>query len=369
VPSSGFTLVELMVVVAVLGILVAIAVPIYTSNTEAAIIATDLANLQTLNSVTRISAFNYGEGFYSWFSSKSNDEERWKHLIETEGMLHEIITPKRQGYQFAWSGEQNIWLYSDEAGNNIYFSFNGTVYSSIGDDGFANRFKPRYTDKGWEVTAGGLRSTFTGTTENILYINVGNDIGRDYEISVTAAMNDGPGYGILFDLTGEGNSENGYSLQYERIVGRENKTIGGQIIIRPRLNGNERFNIAALGGSDEWKNHWLYNSLSTSDQDKLQAGDSITPIIHTYILNTDQYGALEKENTLQLKVKDSAKQGIRELEVTLGNEKVIKGSDFEYQVADHNNPMTTSGNRVWFDKGHSGQHVLFKSFEIKNIIE
>ncbi len=58
---TGFTLVELMVVVAVLGILVAIAVPIYTSNTEAAIIATDLANLQTLNSVTRISAMNYEE--------------------------------------------------------------------------------------------------------------------------------------------------------------------------------------------------------------------------------------------------------------------------------------------------------------------
>jgi prepilin-type N-terminal cleavage/methylation domain-containing protein len=52
--NSGFTLVELMVVVAVIGVLVAIAVPIYTSNTESAKIATDQANLKILNSVTKL---------------------------------------------------------------------------------------------------------------------------------------------------------------------------------------------------------------------------------------------------------------------------------------------------------------------------
>jgi hypothetical protein len=76
---------------------------------------------------------------------------------------------------------------------------------------------------------------------------------------------------------------------------------------------------------------------------------------------------LEKVNTLQLKVKDSANLGKRELEVTLGNAKVVKG--FEYQVADYGNPITASGNRVWFNNVHSGEHVLFKSFDIKNISE
>ncbi|OPL10621.1 MAG: hypothetical protein AVO34_10535 [Firmicutes bacterium ML8_F2] len=367
-PSSGFTLVELMVIVAIIGILVAIAVPIYTSNTEAAMIATDLANLQTLNSVTRVSAINYGEGFYLWFSGKSDDQERWKHLIETEGLLHEVITPKRQGYQFAWSSEQNIWLYSDEAGNTYYFSFNGAGYSSIDDNGLANRFKPRYKDKGWEITARGLRSTFTGTTgntENILYIDVGSDIGREYEISVTAAMNGGPGYGILFDLTGEGNSENGYSLQYER-------SNGGRIIIRPRINGIENPNINDLGGPTEWTNHFIYTLLTEKERLILLEKDAndrpkrVSPILFEYKLNNAQKLLLEDENTLKLKVIDT-ESGTRKIDVILTDDKVIDG--FEYNVADKDNPMTTSGNRVWFNNGHSGEHVLFKSFDIKNISE
>lgn len=47
---KGFTLVELMVVVAILGILVAVAVPVYSSVTTKAELKTVAANLRTINS-------------------------------------------------------------------------------------------------------------------------------------------------------------------------------------------------------------------------------------------------------------------------------------------------------------------------------
>ena len=48
--KKGFTLVELMVVVAILGILVAVAIPVYSSVTEKAQLNTCVANIRTVES-------------------------------------------------------------------------------------------------------------------------------------------------------------------------------------------------------------------------------------------------------------------------------------------------------------------------------
>ena len=44
--KKGFTLAELMVVVAIIGVLVAISIPIFTSQLHKAKVATDIANLR-----------------------------------------------------------------------------------------------------------------------------------------------------------------------------------------------------------------------------------------------------------------------------------------------------------------------------------
>ena len=60
--KKGFTLVELMVVVAIMGILVAVAVPVYNNVTEKAAIQTDESNARTLQSaVMQMRTMNDGK--------------------------------------------------------------------------------------------------------------------------------------------------------------------------------------------------------------------------------------------------------------------------------------------------------------------
>lgn len=59
--KKGFTLVELMVVVAILGILVAVAVPVYNNVTDRAAIQVDESNARTLtSSLSQLSTLNGG---------------------------------------------------------------------------------------------------------------------------------------------------------------------------------------------------------------------------------------------------------------------------------------------------------------------
>lgn len=126
-------------------------------------------------------------------------------------------------------------------------------------------------------------------------------------------------------------------MQYER-SGSE------RIIIRPRINGRANPNIDDLGGPENWQNHYIYESLTESDRNRLEAGNRVSPILQTYSLTDQQRELLESENFLRLEVRDGG-DGNRRIEVYLGDDKVI--DSFEYQVEDHDNPMTISGFRVW----------------------
>lgn len=355
--QKGFTLIELIVVIAILSILVLIVIPLFSEFNERARIAADQANVRILNSVTvfyRIVKDSKPDPFLD----DTIDSITLLDKLVSEELLTAVPQTQSKGNEFFWSIPYETWVLSDIEGNIYYFTFNGT--GGIAFEDFSS-FVPRWSNRDWEITAGGLRSTYTTSgwdTENILYIPA-EDIDRNYDISVNAAMNNGPGYGILFDTAGQNNEENGYSLQYERT------SSGGRIIIRPRINGRENPTIEDFGGASNFENHYLYNALSESERQGLYNGNRVSPILYTYTLNDNQINKLEAGNQLLLEVRDSDDR--RRLNVYLGDERVI--NNFEYSVEDMNQPMKTSGLRVWNHNNFDGENVLFNSFNISSASE
>ena len=63
--KKGFTLAELLIVVAIIAVLVAIAVPIFTGQLEKAREATDAANIRTAYAVATVAAMEKGADVYA----------------------------------------------------------------------------------------------------------------------------------------------------------------------------------------------------------------------------------------------------------------------------------------------------------------
>lgn len=77
--DSGFTLAELLIVVAIVGILVAISIPVFTSQLHKAKVATDEANLRSYYSV--LMADYQATGKYDYDPSITDD--MWKNISDT----------------------------------------------------------------------------------------------------------------------------------------------------------------------------------------------------------------------------------------------------------------------------------------------
>ena len=81
--NKGFTLVELMVVVAILGVLVAIAIPVYSNVTASAKTAADKANVRTINGA--IEVYRAANGSITALEGSVNSS----HHLVADGYLKE----------------------------------------------------------------------------------------------------------------------------------------------------------------------------------------------------------------------------------------------------------------------------------------
>ena len=350
------TLIELLIVIVVLGVIASISVISVGNIVENSRISADQATVRTLNSVTALHRLNQDSDGDLFLDEDIESIDLLTKLV-AEKLIDRVPKPQSKGNEFFWSIEHEKWMLSDSEGSFYYFTFNGEGGMALDED--FNNFEPRWDSRNWEITAGGLRSTFNPIgwdTQNILYIPA---VASEYDILVEVAMNDGPGYGILFDMTGNGN-KNGYILQYERTSGG-----GGRIIIRPHINGRENPTINDFG--PEFESHYLYDALTLNERNRLLDGNRVSPILITYNLNSNQIERLEEPNHLLLEVRNSNNENKRVISVYLNGVRVI--DSFEYSVLDINQPMTTSGLRVWNHNNYDGEKVLFKAFDITTVTD
>jgi prepilin-type N-terminal cleavage/methylation domain-containing protein len=123
--NSGFTLVELMVVVAVLGILVSIAVPVYISSTEASERSVVEANLRILDSA--ILHYVAAEGVYPVDNNNSSDmvwiiqNPSWNEGNALEPYVSPFSSIKGEGYVIYGAASAPVEISSNRA-----FIFLGT---------------------------------------------------------------------------------------------------------------------------------------------------------------------------------------------------------------------------------------------------
>lgn len=111
--SKGFTLMEMLIVVAIIAILVAIAIPTFTSSLEKAREAADLANIRSA----------YAEAMVKYLDGS----------LTTEGVTSEKLTQTKEG----WETSTSVPSYLTNVGSMKVIK-NKAVKVTVNDEGVAS---------------------------------------------------------------------------------------------------------------------------------------------------------------------------------------------------------------------------------------
>lgn len=313
--KQGFTLIETVVVLAVLGILLGIAAPRMTGYLERARISADLATVGILNAVTPV--FRAGAAPVDPFGDGSVGSGDLLGVLTDAGYLSSVPRPQHRDAEFLWNPENERWLYSllavaDESRKHYLFADMSTddfLYNSWGGGGGAT----------WSVTGEGLYTTGTGNND-LLFI--GNN-RNEYTLTTTFRLEENPdargGMGIFFETVLNGDSQNrdtGYILQFDRGF--------SEVILRRRVNGTES---------------------NSSDMLLARIGNRSSSTIRNetipYRTDSDWW---ESEKALSLTVRESGQPGIKILTVSLDGEVLLQDFELESSIGAPNNH---TGYRAW----------------------
>lgn len=126
--KSGFTLAELLAVVAIIGVLVAISIPIFTGQLEKSREATDAANIRAQYAQVMTSAITEPGGTINGKDrygaiNLNQKQDNWQNTgmqTSLEGNYHEVVgAPKTGGTAWVEYAEEKVILhYEDGSGNS-----------------------------------------------------------------------------------------------------------------------------------------------------------------------------------------------------------------------------------------------------------
>lgn len=129
--EKGFTLVELLVVVAVLGVLLGVGVVVFENITGTAQKRADEATVRVLNSATMMLAVRDGKSLETVFDGVGDE---LSHLVSEE-VLESRPEPAQRGLSFVWDDDVYRW----SVGDGVYvISLADGVYMQDNRDGLLN---------------------------------------------------------------------------------------------------------------------------------------------------------------------------------------------------------------------------------------
>lgn len=219
----GFTLIEIIVVIGILGILSAIAIPRFSGITSKSKEKVDIENLNTLNRVSQIYASKNNCNTGDIFCNITSDEARMQTLVNN-ALLSQAITPLQEKNKFKWNKGEQLWYLGPDS---IKFTASGKDGTKNIQDLLSNTTKS-HTWGG--NNDGGIKSSYGTLFEKNTH--------SEYTITSKARLSDGKdnngGYGIFFETSVgiDPKKDSGYVLQFDR--GLET------LIVRKRIEGQEQ---------------------------------------------------------------------------------------------------------------------------------
>ena len=156
--SRGFTLAELLITVAIIGVLVAISIPVFASQTEKSREATDLSNVRAAYAEVMAEAITENMEYQEktvplkqkqddWQSADSvtiggithakgeGDTDHWKGIPGAGGTCTVSFDPKR-GIRFDWKG-----CSGDGNGSGPAIDFNENIHGIVEETGLLTQYK------------------------------------------------------------------------------------------------------------------------------------------------------------------------------------------------------------------------------------
>jgi prepilin-type N-terminal cleavage/methylation domain-containing protein len=111
--KKGFTLIELIVVISIIGILLSVAVPKFISYAERSKIVADQYNISILNRIT--SLYYITNTSLNPFKDDTKNNEELIGVLVSSGYITSIIQPQSEDATFTWLFDEEEWylMYSD----------------------------------------------------------------------------------------------------------------------------------------------------------------------------------------------------------------------------------------------------------------
>ena len=250
--NQGFTLIEVIVVIAILGILALIVAPRFGSFTEGAKLRADQATVRTLNNVTPLARMNLS-GPDPFIEDKPH-EERIQFLVD-KGYLESMVSAQSKDATFAWAINDERWYLSSLSQGGMFLTLEDLKDKYIESD------NPTY--KGFLGYREGGRTTFQGSATEVfiqreingqVITGIYQDFFRSGEPTATWPGRPGnPLTSVSFDPTSE------IKRIHARAFMNNNLT---EIVLPPSVN---RIDWGAFSGNTELKKVTIGGGVTLED--------------------------------------------------------------------------------------------------------